>query len=64
MSRALLRASENQRLRFEVVETALALEFPAEESGRQVETIIDWGRYAELPAYDDDSGSLSLEPAA
>ena len=33
-------------------------------AGRQVETIINWGRYAELLAYDDDSGSISLEPTA
>ncbi len=58
---ALVRAAEGQRLRAEVVQTALELEFPAEEAERQLETAIDWGRYAELLAYDE--GILYLEPA-
>ena len=57
----MLRASEKQRLRWEVVKTALELEFPPEETGRQLETVIDWGRYAELLAYDDDEEMLYLE---
>jgi NitT/TauT family transport system ATP-binding protein len=32
-----------------------------EEAQRVLETVINWGRYAELFAYDYDSGSLSLE---
>ncbi len=60
---ALVRASEGQRLRSEVVQTALELEFPAEEAERQLDTAIHWGRYAELLAYDDDEGMLYLEPA-
>jgi len=60
---ALVRASEGQRLKSEVVQTALELEFPAEEAERQLDTAIHWGRYAELLAYDDDEGMLYLEPA-
>jgi NitT/TauT family transport system ATP-binding protein len=32
-----------------------------EEAGRVLETVINWGRYAELFAYDYDRGVLSLE---
>lgn len=35
--------------------------FSEEESARILRTIIDWGRYAEILAYDYDSGELSLE---
>lgn len=35
--------------------------FSQEESERILRTIIDWGRYAEILAYDYDSGELSLE---
>lgn len=35
--------------------------FSEEESERILRTIIDWGRYAEILAYDYDSGELSLE---
>jgi NitT/TauT family transport system ATP-binding protein len=35
--------------------------FSEEESERILRTIIDWGRYAEILAYDYDSGDLSLE---
>lgn len=35
--------------------------FSSEESERILKVIIDWGRYAEIFAYDYDSGLLSLE---
>lgn len=57
----MLKASERQRLRGQVVRTALELEFPPEEIERQMNTIIDWGRYAELLAYEDDEDILYLE---
>ena len=60
---AMLRAAAGQRLERDVVETALGLEFPPEEAGRQLETIINWGRYAELMAYDDSSEMIYLEPS-
>jgi NitT/TauT family transport system ATP-binding protein len=58
----LLQAAEGQRLERGVVETALGLEFPAEEAERQMETAINWGRYAEVLAYDDGDEVLYLEP--
>jgi NitT/TauT family transport system ATP-binding protein len=35
--------------------------FTPEEAGRQLETAIDWGRYAELFAYDEQAGVLYLD---
>lgn len=60
----MLRSAHNQRLDWSVVHTALELEFPSEEAERQLDVIIDWGRYAEILAYDDDDEVLYLEPAA
>jgi NitT/TauT family transport system ATP-binding protein len=58
----MLRSADKQQLKWDVVNTALGLEFPAEEAERQIETLIAWGRYAELLAYDDDDETISLEP--
>jgi NitT/TauT family transport system ATP-binding protein len=60
----LLRASDNRQLEWDVVQKALELEFHEEEAERQLDTAIDWGRYAELLAYDDSSQILFLEPGA
>ena len=38
--------------------------FSPEEARRQFETAVDWGRYAELFAYDDDTGEFFLEEEA
>ena len=35
--------------------------FSSEEARRQFETVVDWGRYAELFTYDDSSGELRLD---
>ena len=58
----MLRAAEKQRLRWDVIQTALELDFPAEEAQQQLETVVEWGRYAEILAYDDDEEMLYLEP--
>ena len=58
----MLRAAEKQRLRWDVIQTALELDFPAEEAQQQVEIVVEWGRYAEILAYDDDEEMLYLEP--
>ncbi|MEJ2264846.1 MAG: nitrate/sulfonate/bicarbonate ABC transporter ATP-binding protein [Anaerolineales bacterium] len=57
----LLRAAERQQLDLEVVKTALELEFPPEEAERQLDTIVSWGRYGEILAYDDDEETIFLE---
>ncbi len=58
----LLRAAEKQRLNWDVAQAALEPEFPSQEAERQIETVVNWGRYAELLAYDDDSEMVYLEP--
>lgn len=58
----LLEAAEGKRLRGEVVRRALELEFPRAEAEKQFQVIINWGRYAELFAYDVSTGVLYLEP--
>jgi NitT/TauT family transport system ATP-binding protein len=35
--------------------------FSGEEARRQLETVVDWGRYAELFTYDDIAGELELD---
>lgn len=59
---SILKAAHHKRLEWDVIQTALELEFPAEEAERQLEIAIDWGRYAEIFAYDDASEMLFLEP--
>jgi NitT/TauT family transport system ATP-binding protein len=58
---AMLRASDHQRLERDVLLTALELEFPTDEAERQMETVANWGRYAEIFAYDDDDDVFFLE---
>lgn len=58
---SLLSASEGNRQKWEVVQTALLLDFHQEEAERQLDTAIDWGRYAELLSYDDKTRVLFLE---
>jgi NitT/TauT family transport system ATP-binding protein len=48
--------------RLELLMAALSLDFPPAEAEKQLDTLIDWGRYAELLAYDDGAETISLEP--
>ena len=59
----MLKAAENHQLEWDVVQTALELEFPPEEAQRQLDTAVNWGRYAELLAYDDNAELIYLELA-
>lgn len=58
---SLLNASEDKRIEWNVALAAMSLEFPPDEAERQLETMINLGRYAELFAYDDDEEMLYLE---
>ncbi len=58
----LLQAAHRQQLERGVVEMALELQFHPEEAKRQIEIAINWGRYAELLAYDDSNEIFYLEP--
>lgn len=57
----MLRNSETQQLKWDVVVTALNLEFPPEKADQQLDTLIDWGRYGELLTYDDGTELIELE---
>lgn len=61
---SMLKKAEKHQLKWDVVQTALELEFPEEEAYRQLDTAVDWGRYAEILAYEDASEVIYLEPAA
>ncbi len=57
----MLRAADHRELEADVVQSALGLEFPPAEAEQQLAIAIDWGRYAELIAYDDAAGKIYLE---
>jgi len=59
---AMLRAADRHQLKWDVLQTALELEFPAEQAEQQLDTVINWGRYAEVLVYDDDDELFYLEP--
>jgi len=59
--RQVLDQSPNHRTSENTFLNELENYFSEEESERILRTIIDWGRYAEILAYDYDSGELSLE---
>jgi NitT/TauT family transport system ATP-binding protein len=60
---AMLQATHEKRLERGVAQTALELDFPAEVAARQLEIIVNWGRYTKLLAYDDTRDLFYLEPA-
>lgn len=57
----LLSRAENHAIDWDVIHTALELEFPTEEAEKQLDTLINWGRYAELISYNDDKELVYLE---
>ncbi len=60
---AMLDAADKAQLDRDVLRLALELEFSPEDAARQVDLAIDWGRYAELLAYDDNTETLYRETA-
>jgi NitT/TauT family transport system ATP-binding protein len=57
----MLEKSDTHTLEWDVIQSALELEFPPEDAEKQVEIAVNWGRYAELISYDDAKGTISLE---
>jgi len=57
----ILSISEHHSLDWDVIQAALELEFPEEEAEKQLDTLINWGRYSELLSYNDDKGMVFLE---
>ena len=58
---SLLRKSAKKRLHKEIILGALELEIPEKQANKLTETLINWGRYAELVAYDDNTEMIYLE---
>ena len=58
---SMLRTADNHQLKWNMVETALSLEFPPDEIEGQINTLINWGRYGELLSYEDGSELITLE---
>jgi NitT/TauT family transport system ATP-binding protein len=59
-----LAATDDHTLREGFFLDLLRRGFSAGEARNQLETAIDWGRYAELYDYDRDDGELMLDPGA
>src|SRR5260221_506931 len=59
-SEQLLTPAKGQALDKDVLPTALALDFDPQEAPRQFETAINWGRYAEIFSFDDDTDKVFL----
>lgn len=57
----MINAAPDHRINWDVFQAALSLEFPPDEAERQMETAVNWGRYAELFYFDDDEDVLFLE---
>ena len=56
--------AEGEKVKRSIVLGALSLYFPEEEAEKQLEIIIQWGRYAEIISYDDDSEVIYREVKA
>jgi NitT/TauT family transport system ATP-binding protein len=59
-----LAATEDHTLREGFFLDVLRRGFSMDEARSQLDTAIDWGRYAELYDYDSDDAELTLEPGA
>jgi NitT/TauT family transport system ATP-binding protein len=59
----MLEKADSRELEWDVIQSALELEFPPAEAEKQIEVAVNWGRYAELVSYDDGKGTISLEEA-
>ena len=57
----LLAAAPSRRVAADDVLAELETTFNPEEARRQFQTVVDWGRYAELFTYDDTAGVLRLD---
>jgi NitT/TauT family transport system ATP-binding protein len=56
-----LKNAANNRVRWDAIHKELQQFFSEDEAEKQLDTAVDWGRYAELFAYDDQDGVFYLE---
>ena len=61
---AQLKEREDNRLSVDTLREALGRDVLPEEVDPQLNIIVDWGRYAEIFAYDDNTEMIYLEPAS
>jgi NitT/TauT family transport system ATP-binding protein len=61
---AALSSSEDHAVRVDTVLDNLERHFSYEESRRQLEVLIAWGRYADIFSYDEDTGTITLNSHA
>ena len=59
----MLERADTHMLEWDVIQSALELDFLPEEAEKQIDIAVNWGRYAELVAYDDGSAKIYLEEA-
>src|SRR6266850_8049352 len=61
---AQLKEREDNRLSVDTLREALGRDVLPEEVEPQLNIIVDWGRYAEIFAYDDNTEMIYLEPGS
>lgn len=59
----MLEKADSHKLEWDLVQSALELDFPTEEAEKQVEVAVNWGRYAEIMSYDDGKAVISMGDA-
>jgi NitT/TauT family transport system ATP-binding protein len=57
----MLEEEEDHRLSWDDVQSGLEHEFPSAEAERFMDTVVEWGRYGELFAYDDGREMIYVE---
>lgn len=57
----MLEKADTHKLEWDVIQSALEFDFPAEEAEKQVDIAVNWGRYAELISYDNGKATISLD---
>jgi NitT/TauT family transport system ATP-binding protein len=60
----ILNKADRHELEWDVIQSALELDFPPEEAEKQVEIAVNWGRYAEILSYDDGKATIYLEQSS
>ncbi len=57
----MLNAQPSKSLSWDVFLAALGREFPPDEAERQLDTAVNWARYAEMFSYDNDDNTLFID---
>jgi NitT/TauT family transport system ATP-binding protein len=60
----MLNKADKHELEWDVIQSALELDFPPEDAEKQVEIAVNWGRYAEILSYDDGKATIYLEQSS